>query len=438
MDGDIRMSKKELSRLEVVQAVVGLRLTQLEAAGRLKLSVRQVKRLCRSYREDGAAGLVSKRRGRPSNHRIGETERASVIELIKARYEGFGPTLAAEYLREEDGYRHCVETLRGWMKEAGLWSVNRKGRRAVHGLRERRARFGELVQIDGSPHDWFEGRGPRCTLIAFIDDATGKIVYARFVPVESSLAYLDALHGYVLEHGRPVALYSDRHGIFTKHDPEDPAPTQFERAVKQLGIESILANSPQAKGRIERLFETLQDRWVKAMRLGAINDMQAANRWLPAAIARHNTRFAVAPRRAEDAHGAVDQSPAALQRICSLQYVRTLSKALSCQFAGRLYQIQTGGEPRYGLQGKKVTVCQASDRTLTLLNGQEVLPYRVFDRHAQLAESRIADDKTLNAKVDAVLTRARAPRYKPSPNHPWKRTAIKQQVVSRAARSGSP
>lgn len=438
MDGDIRMSRKELSRLELVQAVAGSRLTQAEAAGRLKLSVRQVKRLCRSYRQTGAAGLVSKRRGQPSNHRIGEAERARVIGLIKARYQGFGPTLAAEYLRAQEGFGHCVETLRRWMAEAGLWSAKRKGRRAVHALRERRARFGELVQIDGSPHDWFEARGPRCTLVAFIDDATGKIVYARFVPVESSLAYLDALRAYLRKHGRPVALYSDRHGIFTKHDPEDPAPTQFERAIQQLGVEGILANSPQAKGRIERLFKTLQDRWVKAMRLAGISDRGAANRWLPAAIVRHNVRFAVTPRYAEDAHAAVDQSPTALQRICSLQYVRTLSKALSCQFAGRLYQIQTGGEPRYGLRGKKITVCQTSDGKLTLLNGEEMLPYRVFDRHAQLAESRIADDKTLNAKVDAALTRMRAPKYKPSPDHPWKRTTIKQQVVSRAARSGSP
>ncbi len=437
MDGDIRMSKKELSRLEVVQAVVGSRLTQAEAAGRLKLSVRQVKRLCRRYRRAGAAGLVSKRGGRPSNHRIGEAERARVIGLIKARYEGFGPTLAAEYLGAEDGYAHSVETLRNWMREAGLWLAKRKGRRAVHGLRERRARFGELVQIDGSPHDWLEARGPRCTLIAFIDDATGRIVYARFVPVESSLAYLDGLHAYLRKHGRPVALYSDRHGIFTKHDPEDPAPTQFERAVKQLGIESILAHSPQAKGRVERLFETLQDRWVKAMRLAGISDREAANCWLPTAIARHNARFAVAPRNTEDAHTAVDCAPAPLHRICSLQYVRTLSKALSSQFAGRLYQIQTGSSPRYGLQGKKITVCQSSDGTLTLLNGQEVLPYRVFDRHAQLAESRITDDKTLNAKVDAVLARVRSARLKPPPDHPWKR-AIRQQVASRAGRSASP
>ena len=431
------MSKKELLRLEVVQAVMGSRLTQAEAAGRLKLSVRQVKRLCRRYRRVGAAGLVSKRRGQPSNHRIGEAERVRVIGLIKARYEGFGPTLAAEYLGAEDGYQHSVETLRSWMREAGLWSAKRKGRRAVHGLRERRARFGELVQIDGSPHDWLEGRGPRCTLMAFIDDATGRIVYARFVPVESSLAYLDGFHAYLRKHGRPVALYSDRHGIFTKHDPEDPAPTQFERAVKQLGIESILAHSPQAKGRVERLFETLQDRWVKAMRLAGISDREAANRWLPAAIARHNARFAVAPRHTEDAHTAVDYAPAPLHRICSLQYVRTLSKALSCQFAGRLYQIQTGSSPRYGLQGKKITVCQASDGTLTLLNGQEVLPYRVFDRHAQLAESRITDDKTLNAKVDAALARVRSARPKPPPDHPWKR-AIRQEVASRAGRSASP
>jgi hypothetical protein len=241
----------------------------------------------------------------------------------------------------------------------------------VHGLREHRARFGELVQIDGSPHDWFEARGPRCTLVAFIDDATGRIVYARFVPVESSLAYLEALHAYLGAHGRPVAVYSDRHGIFTKHDAEDPVPTQVERALQQLGIESILANSPQAKGRIERLFETLQDRWVKALRLAGINGMEAANRWLPAAIARHNARFAIAPRRAEDAHAAVALSRVAVRHICSLQFGRTLTKVLSCQFAGRLYQLQTGGASRYALQGKKITVCQGADGTVTLRNGEE-------------------------------------------------------------------
>ena len=166
MDGDIVMSKKELSRLEVIQAVKGLRLTQGEAAERLKLSIRQVKRLCRRYRQEGARGLISKRRGRSSNRRIEAGERERVIELVKERYEGFGPTLAAEYLREGDGYQHSVETLRGWMREAGLWLAKGKGRRQVHGLRERRARFGELVQIDGSPHRWFEGRGGSCTLIA--------------------------------------------------------------------------------------------------------------------------------------------------------------------------------------------------------------------------------------------------------------------------------
>lgn len=429
MNGEVRMSAKELSRLEVVQSVLDSRLTQAEAGWRLKLSVRQIKRLCRCYRETGARGLVSKRRGRPGNHRIGEAERSRVIELIRARYEGFGPTLAAEYLRGQDGYGHSVETLRGWMKEAGLWLVKRKAKRVVHGLRERRARFGELVQIDGSPHDWFEGRGARCTLVAFIDDATGRIVYARFEPVESSLAYLDALHVYLRQHGRPVALYSDRHGIFTKHDPEDPAPTQFERAVQQLGIQSILAHSPQAKGRVERLFKTLQDRWVKAMRLAGINDRPAANRWVPLAIARHNARFAVAPRHAEDAHGALDQSSASLQHICSLQFVRTLSKALSCQFRGRLYQIQTNAAPRYGLRGKKIIVCQASDSEPVLLNGHESLPYRVFDRHAQLAESRIADDKNINAKVDAALKRTRPTGRKQPQNHPWKRP-IKPQINS--------
>lgn len=432
MDGDIVMSKKELSRLEVVQAVVIGKVAQGEAAARLNLSVRQIKRLCQRYRQDGAKGLVSQRRGKPSNRRIETAERERIIELVRSRYEGFGPTLAAEYLKEESGYRYSVETLRSWMSQAGLWAAKGKGRRQIHGSRERRARFGELIQIDGSPHDWFEARGPRCTLIGFIDDATGRIVAARFVPVETTLAYLDTLYAYLGRHGKPAALYSDRHGIFMKQDPEDPVPTQFERAVKQLGIESILAHSPQAKGRIERLFQTLQDRWVKALRLAGISDREAANRWLPGAIARHNARFVVAPRQDGDAHLPVAESPEILRRICSLHYARTLTKTLSCQFAGRLYQVQTGNSPAYGLQGKKITVCQESDGTLTLLDGERVLPYKVFDRHAQLAEPRLADDKTLNAKVNVAVAKRRPPR-KPPANHPWNLAAA-QALARKLAR----
>ncbi|WP_196481602.1 ISNCY family transposase, partial [Burkholderia multivorans] len=227
----------------------------------------------RRYEREGAEGLISRRRGRPSNRRIDEAVKAAILARVRARYADFGPTLAAEYLAEE-GFTVSKETLRGWMVEAGLWQARHKRMPRLHPPRPRRSRLGELVQIDGSSHDWFEGRGPRCSLIAFIDDATSRVMFARFVPVESTQAYLSALEAYVRAYGCPVALYSDRHGIFTKHDPEDAEPTQFQRATASLGIETIQALTPQAKGRVERLFQTLQDRLIKAMRLAGIDSIE--------------------------------------------------------------------------------------------------------------------------------------------------------------------
>lgn len=268
MEGVVAMSVKERDRLKVIEAVIEKRVKQSKAAERLGLSVRQVKRLVRAHRESGAAGLVSKRRGRPSNRRIENAEREAILACVRSRYADFGPTLASEYLSSYHGFARSVETLRQWMIEDGLWQPKRQRRQRPFQLRERRACVGELVQIDGSPHAWLEDRGPRCTLIAFIDDATGRLQYARFESAETSRAYLHGLRAYVSRHGRPVAFYSDRHSIFTKHDPENPTPTQFERAGRELGIEPILALSPQAKGRVERSFQTMQDRLVKALAAG--------------------------------------------------------------------------------------------------------------------------------------------------------------------------
>lgn len=184
-----------------------------------------------------------------------------------------------------------------------MWRVA-KQRGKHHPPRERRPRLGELVQIDGSPLDWFEGRGPRCTLIAFIDDATSRVMAACFTPAETTQAYLDGLLAYVLAYGCPAALYSDRHGIFTKHDPEDAEPTQFQRATSSLGIITIQALTPQAKGRVERLFQTLQDRLVKAMRLAGVNDIETANAFLQTYLPAHNERFGVAPADGRDAHAS--------------------------------------------------------------------------------------------------------------------------------------
>ena len=439
--GLVTMSARERDRLRVIEAVRERRLKQSLAGQRLGLSVRQIKRLVRALRSEGARGLVSRRRGRPSNRCIDLAEQQHVIATVREHYRDFGPTLAAEYLEERHGFTRSVETLRQWMIQGEIWQAKRARRKRVFQLRERRAAQGELVQIDGSPHDWLEDRGPRCTLIAFIDDASGRLQYAQFVPAETTRAYLQGLRSYVQVFGRPVAFYSDRHSIFRKHDPEDPTPTQFERAVRALDIAPILALSPQAKGRVERAFQTLQDRLVKALRLAAICTMQAANAFLPEFMGRYNARFARIPRDPVDAHRPLQHRPEPLFWLTSEQHQRTLSKSLSCQYRGKLYLIQTAARAAYHLRGTRVTVCDdGRDDSIVLLHQDKPLPYRVFARH-DLPE-RIADDKTVDTMVQAAKN-SQAERFVPSRSkkHPW-RKAIAADVARaqrvRTARSGRP
>jgi transposase len=430
MEGVIAMTRDERDRLRVIEAVLEGRLGQQAAAERLELSVRQIKRLCRRVREHGAAGLVSRKRGQPSNRLIAASERERVLDVLRQRYADFGPTLAAEYLRAEHGFEHSTETLRQWMVGCGLWQPRRQRRKRAFQLRERRPRLGELVQIDGSPHAWFETRGERCTLIVFIDDATGRIPYARFVPAETTRAYLQALRSYVTRHGRPAALYSDRHSIFTKHDPEDPAPTQFERAVRSLEIEPILALSPQAKGRVERSFQTLQDRLVKGLRLAGACNLAQGNEVLPSFIERYNERFGCVPANARDAHRVAGCSSQQLHRITCEQFTRTLSRSLTCQFRGLMFAVDTGGEHAYHLRGARVTICDdgLSDTIEMVYNGKS-LPYRAFERGAPLPD-RCADDKTLDTAVEQALHRqaAQPKPEKPATNHPWRIAFMPAQV----------
>ena len=435
------MSRKERDRLKVVEAVREKRLKQGEAAKQLGLSVRQVKRLVRAHREEGTAGLISKRRGQSSNRRIKDDERDEVMACVRSRYADFGPTLAAEYLRSFHGFTRATETLRQWMIEAEVWAPKRQRRKRPFQLRERRSCVGELVQIDGSPHAWLEARGPRCTLIAFIDDATGRLQYARFEPAETTRAYLVGLRAYVTRFGRPVALYSDRHSIFTKHDPEDPTPTQFERAVRALGIDPILALSPQAKGRVERSFQTLQDRLVKALRLAGIDTLAAANALLPRFIEHYNARFAKTPKSPQDAHRALEIDAESLRWITSEQHSRILSKSLSCQYQGRQYLIQTQGAPAYHLRAARIIVCdEGADDTVVLLHQGRPLPYRVFARHD--LPPRIADDKTIDAHVDAALQRQVPARPTPPAGHPWRKplnpVSAARALAARSGGQGTP
>jgi len=414
----IEMSGKEIKRLEVLRRLADGVLSQREAGRVLGVSERQVRRLARRYAALGAAGLVSKRRGQPSNRRLDEAVKQTIVERVRDRYADFGPTLAAEYLRGE-GLRVSKETLRGWMTEVGWWRPAQGRRQRLHAPRPRRPRWGELIQIDGSPHDWFEGRGARCTLLAFIDDATSRVMAARFVAVECTQAYLDALRIYVAAYGAPAALYSDRHGIFTKHDPEDGDPTQFQRAISELDIAGIQALTPQAKGRVERLFQTLQDRLVKALRLADIGDIDAANAFLPGYLEGHNARFAVTPEDPADAHSPYTGTGEALARICALHHRRTLSKDLVLSFHRQRYILQTAGAPRYALRGQHVSVVQYPNGRIELLHGPDILPFKVFDPAKPLSPP--VDAKILNASVDGILAqRASTPRPKPPADHPWR------------------
>lgn len=424
-EGHITMSGKEVDRLGVIQTVVGKQLTQAEAGGQLRLSVRQVKRLVRRYRVQGAAGLVSGHRQRRPNNAIAEKVRQAAVGIVCARYADFGPTLAHEKLAAHHGYTHSVETLRQWLMAAGLWRPKRCKPARIHPRRPRRPCLGELVQIDGSPHDWFEDRGARCTLIVFIDDATSRLLALRFAPAETTAAYMQTLGQYLGQHGRPLALYSDKHSIFrVNHPAREGELTQFSRALKTLDITPIHANSPQAKGRVERANQTLQDRLVKELRLRGIDDIDAANAWLPEFVQAYNARFAVEPQNPVDAHRPVLHSADELALILCLHHTRKLSKNLAFQFKNRAYQLQGQGQG-YRLRGTTLTVCEDFDGTLTLLHQAKTLPCRLLAE----GEPPIAldDEKSVHHTVEkAKATRAARPAYKPAPDHPWNRMATAQ------------
>jgi transposase len=408
------MSTKEMSRLEVMQRLAGKRLTQAEAAEILGVSVRHVKRLVSKYRGAGASGLVSQRRGKPSHNQLSPEVQQKVLDLLKGKYLGFGPTLACEKLVEVEKLQISDESVRQMMMAEGLWKGRKKRKVAVHQMRERRACFGELVQIDGSPHAWFEQRGPSCSLLVAIDDATGKLVGLLFVEQESFYGYAQLAKSYFEGCGKPVAFYSDKHSIFRVNQPSTglgEALTQFGRAMLDLDIQILCANSPQAKGRVERANQTLQDRLVKELRLRAISDMAQGNLYLPEFIADFNQRFSVPPRSTHDAHRPLT-SQENLAHILTWQEPRTLSKNLTLQFKNAVYQIQTE-RPSYALRNASVTICQDATGHVTILYKKKTLDFTIFLRQAHQAD--VVDSK----EVDLALQN-QSKAHKPAPNHPWR------------------
>lgn len=402
-EGLVSMSKAERERAFVVRQCVEGRLSQGEASERLGIGVRQVKRLVRNWRREGDGGLLSRQRGRPSHRRLSEALRLRIGLLLRESYPDFGPTLAAEKLLERDGIKVSAETVRRLQIDQGLWRPKRRRSTRVFQLRDRRPRFGELIQIDGSPHDWFEGRAPRCTLIVFIDDATGRLTALRFAPVESCKAYLETLRDHVLTHGTPLAFYSDRHGIFrvnAKDAAGGDGKTEFGRVMERLEIGLINALTPQAKGRVERANQTLQDRLVKEMRLRDIRSMAEGQAFLAAFMAMWNAKFAVEPRDPHSAHRPWTRTGDELELALASREERTLSKALTFSYGGTKYCVNTAG-PGTAMRGGKVVVHRLIDGRLHVTYKDRVLRLTAYGSYP--VPDPAADEKTLDARVEAIV-----------------------------------
>ena len=390
------MSERELNRVEVLSQVAQRRMTVRSAADVLDLSPRQVHRLLKAFNAGGPAAIRHQARGRTSNNRIDPAIRDYALTLVRERYADFGPTLAAEKLAEDHGLKVSRETLRKWMAEDGIW-LSRKQRRTFHQPRLRRECLGELIQIDGSDHPWFEDRGDPCTLLVFIDDATSTLMHLEFVASESTFSYFGALKRYLRTHGRPVAFYSDKHSVFrvaSQGARTGHGMTQFGRALNELNIEILCANSSQAKGRVERANRTLQDRLVKELRLAGICDMDAANAFLPGFMARHNARFAKLPRRADDLHRSLNVEPDRLRDILCLRDERHVGQQLAFSYDRRRIILEETEITR-GLVGTYVDSYEFADGRLEFRWKGISLPYSAFDKDQRVTHAAITENKRL-------------------------------------------
>ena len=402
------MSCSERDRSHLIRATVEKRLRQREAAEQAAVSVRQFKRLVRLWKQEGDAGLVSRQRGKPSNNRLSEAIVGQIEERLREGYPDFGPTLAAEKLAERDGIVVSRETVRGIQIGLDLHKPKRRRAKRVFQSRTRRPRFGELVQIDGSPHDWFEGRAAKCCLIVFIDDATNRLLGLRFAPAECCAAYIETLRSCVLEHGRPLAFYSDRHSIFrinAKDAESGDGKTEFGRVMERLSIELINANTPQAKGRVERSNQTLQDRLIKEMRLANICSIEAANAFLPSYIETWNEKFAVPPHDAASACRPWTKTAADLEDNLARREARKLTKSLTFSTGGTKFCVKTSGSGT-ALRGATVTLYHYADGRMGVHYKDRVLTCTAFGTYAIPPSTE--DQKTLDLRLDAIIAAQQA------------------------------
>jgi transposase len=404
--GFITLSQKEMMRVNVILKVLGGEIKQKKAAELLGLSVRQVRRITRRVRIEGNKGIAHRSRGRPSNRRLPGEMRGGAIGLYREKYSDFGPTLASEKILEIDKIKINSETLRRWLIEEGDWKGVRR-RRKHRQWRQRKDYFGEMVQVDGSHHNWFEGRGEEAVLMGYIDDATGK-AFGRFYRYEGTIPAMDSFKRYIRRYGVPVSVYVDKHSTYKstakptiEENLSNTEPrSEFERALKELGVRVIHATSPQAKGRIERLFGTLQDRLVKEMRLRNISGVEEANEFLEEYLPRHNKRFAIAPKELGDLHRKVTNKGGFLDRVLCIKTERTLRNDFTICYDNRIYQIEED------IRAKKVVVEERIDGSIVIGYRGTVLKYREVAARQKVEEPRM------------IVPRKR---WIPSPDHPWRR-----------------
>jgi hypothetical protein len=403
--GLITMNEKELTRLRVIEDLNAGNITPCHAAGVLQITTRRVRGLRRRFLKSGPAGLASGHRGKPSNRATPVHIKRLVMEILRADYSDFGPTFASEKLREKHGLSFDPCTIRIWMKEDGLWTDRRSRRQTIHQPRFRRECYGELVQIDGSQHYWFENRGPRCTLLVYIDDATSKLMKLQLVECESAFAYFSATQDYLRQHGKPVAFYSDKHSIFrlTKKDAvSGEGMTQFGRALHELNVDIICANTPQAKGRVERANRTLQDRLVKELRLAGISTIEDGNIFLPRFLDDYNARFGKTPFNPKDLHRPLSESDS-LDEVFSWREERTVSSSLTLQYDKMVFILEPSDYAKE-LVRKRVTVRDYPDGRLVISHEGRPLPYRTFDKVRMVTQGAVADSKRLGSLLETIKT----------------------------------
>ena len=417
--GIFQMSKKEIRRVNVMEKIVEKRITQIEAAEILGISDRQVRRQVKKFRRKGIIGLVHGNRGKPGNRRYPEKERAKVLKIFHRDYRDFGPTLGSEVLLRENKLAVHHNTLRRWLlSEEDKYKWQRK-ERAHRKWRERRANFGEMVQMDGSHHDWLEGRGPELVLMGYVDDATGE-KFGKFYLYEGTVPALDSFKEYVCTYGIPMSVYLDRHSTYKTTRKEtifeelrdDKALTQFERAMGELGVKVIHAHSAPAKGRVENMFKTFQDRLIKEMRLAKINTLDEANEFLKDYLTVYNKRFRKPAKNSGDLHRK-RPSKYDLDKILCKKGTRILRKDSTIVYGKKLLLITN----KISRRAREIQIEERLDGSIKLEYKDQYLSFKEIDPSIRIKQNEITYKPKTSGKTKKKS-------YKPSADHPWKRRSF--------------